>query len=113
MSDRHKTRVVLMPGRMQTVLAQLQRQFRCVALIVGGVGFGLAVEPAKSADTVYACVPQSAGAMRFVSKNTKCKRGERKWSWSAAASAGLGSIHGRLTSGCSVQQPGDPDLDAG
>ncbi|MGO9760131.1 MAG: hypothetical protein ACLP1Q_02575 [Solirubrobacteraceae bacterium] len=47
-----------------------------------------AAAPAPSASTIYTCVSKKSGAMRIVTANAKCKRGEHKLSWGSTGPAG-------------------------
>ncbi|MHB8492119.1 MAG: hypothetical protein ACYDA6_07920 [Solirubrobacteraceae bacterium] len=46
------------------------------------------------AATLYVCVKRSSGTARFVKKRTKCKRGERRISWSTVGRAGKKGTNG-------------------
>ncbi len=49
---------------------------------------GLGTAPQAGAATIYVCAKKKTGAMRLVSKSTKCKHGENKLSWSTQGPAG-------------------------
>ncbi len=53
----------------------------------------LAMAPQSQASTIYACVKKS-GSPRIVSKTTKCKKHERKLSWSSQGPAGKNGAAG-------------------
>lgn len=63
-------------------------------------------------ETIYVCIPNAGGAARMIGMTAKCKASERKVSWKPSVLSYPGSIDGRLVSGCTAQQPGDPVLDA-
>jgi hypothetical protein len=48
----------------------------------------LALAPRADAATIYACIKKKTGTARFVSRTTKCKRGETKISWNSQGPAG-------------------------
>ena len=57
--------------------------------VVGAIALlMLAAASAAGATTIYACANKKSGAMRIVSAKAKCRRGERKLSWSSAGPAG-------------------------
>ncbi len=64
------------------------------ALVGATVLLMLAAATAASATTIYACVSKKSGAMRIVSAKAKCRRGERKLSWSSTGPAGSGGAPG-------------------
>jgi hypothetical protein len=53
-----------------------------------------AAAPQADAATLYACVKKSNGAMRLVKPSTKCRKSERKVSWSTSGPAGRNGING-------------------
>ncbi len=67
-----------------------------VSLLAGGVLLltALATAPWADAATIYVCVKKSNGAMRLVSKSTKCKHGETKLSWNTEGPAGKNGTNG-------------------
>jgi hypothetical protein len=54
----------------------------------------LAAAPQADAATIYACVKKTSGATRIVSRTARCKRGERRLSWSVAGPAGANGANG-------------------
>jgi hypothetical protein len=62
-----------------------------LALAVSGalLVVAFAAAPSANASTLYACVKKKSGAVRLVSKSTKCKKSEKKVSWNTEGPAGL------------------------
>jgi len=60
------------------------------ALIAAGAMFGplLILAPRADAATIYACVKKKDGSARFVTRTTKCRRGETKLQWNSEGPAG-------------------------
>jgi hypothetical protein len=54
----------------------------------------LAMAPQSQASTVYACVKKTSGTPRIVSKKTKCKKSEKRLSWSTQGPAGKNGATG-------------------
>jgi hypothetical protein len=53
-----------------------------------------AAAPQAEASTIYACVKKKSGTARFVTKKTKCKKGETKVSWNTEGLAGKNGANG-------------------
>jgi len=71
------------------------RQGASILLTAGALLLAaLAIAPQADASTYYACVKKKGGAVRFVSKSTKCKKGESKASWSSEGPAGKNGANG-------------------
>ncbi len=69
---------------------------RATAVLATAGAFGiaaLAMAPQSQASTIYACVKKS-GTPRIVSKKTKCKKGEKRLSWSTQGPAGKNGAAG-------------------
>ncbi len=66
------------------------------ALLAGGAMLlaALAAAPRAEAAVIYVCVKKSDGAMRLVSKSSKCKHGEKKLSWTTEGPAGKNGSNG-------------------
>jgi hypothetical protein len=66
--------------------------FATVLLLVVGAGASVSGSPrfisGKTAETIYACVKNSTGAMRMVAANKPCKKGETRWQWSGSGIQG-------------------------
>ncbi len=66
------------------------------AAALGGVIIWVLALGAQSAaaSTIYACVNKHGGSARIVGAKTKCRRGERKLSWSAVGPSGAPGTDG-------------------
>jgi hypothetical protein len=66
------------------------RRRSTATLLACAVGLLAALAAASQADaaTIYACVKKTSGATRIVSRTARCKRGERRLSWSVAGPRG-------------------------
>jgi hypothetical protein len=53
-----------------------------------------AAAPQANAATIYACVKKNTGTGRFVTKKTKCKKGETKLSWNTQGLSGKNGANG-------------------
>jgi hypothetical protein len=58
------------------------------------LSFAFAAAPHADAATLYACVKKHGGSMRLVGQGTKCRRSERKVSWSTTGPAGENGNNG-------------------
>jgi hypothetical protein len=58
----------------------------CLAFLFGGTALAIdGVKTSASASKVYVCAKKRGGAMRLAKAKTKCRRTERKVSWTKAA----------------------------
>jgi hypothetical protein len=59
-----------------------------IAATVGAMLAALGMASGASGATIYSCVKKKSGTTRIVSAKTKCKRSERRLSWSVAGPVG-------------------------
>jgi len=62
---------------------------------LGALLVALAIPPSAGAATYYACVKKKGGAIRLVSRHTKCRRSERKISFNSEGVRGRNGLNGR------------------
>ena len=62
---------------------------------LGALLAALAVAPSADAATYYACVKKKSGAIRIVSRRTKCRRNEQKISFNSTGISGRNGANGR------------------
>lgn len=76
--------------------SQLINRRRTAVLAAGGALLlaGVAEAPQAKAETIYACVKRN-GAVRIVTKKTRCRRGERKLAWSTQGFPGRNGKNGK------------------
>jgi hypothetical protein len=74
---------------MHALVAHVRRHalgYLAVALAAGGISY--AATTAATSSKLFACVAKKGGDMRLVKQSTRCRRGERKVSWSVRGPAG-------------------------
>lgn len=73
----------------------INRRAVIVLATIGALLLGaFAAAPQANAATIYACVKKKTGLGRYVSKKTKCKKGETKLSWNSQGIAGKNGTNG-------------------
>ncbi|HEV7163079.1 MAG TPA: collagen-like protein [Solirubrobacteraceae bacterium] len=74
-------------------IATMRRASAPLTLAAACLLLSLSAAPA-SANTIYACAKKHGGALRLVSRSTKCKRAEYKVSWNTSGPAGRNGLRG-------------------
>jgi hypothetical protein len=71
-------------------MSRTNRRRSTATLLACAVGLLAALVAASQADaaTIYACVKKTSGATRIVSRTSRCKRGEKRLTWSVAGATG-------------------------
>jgi hypothetical protein len=73
----------------------ITRRRTAVTVAAGALLATLAPAPGARAATYYACVKRKGGAIRIVSRTTKCRRSERKISFNSQGAPGANGSNGR------------------